>query len=199
MWIVAGPNGAGKSTFTNFGIVEKAAGSELIRLNADERTKEIVAQNPDTPAPNLRAAEETDAELASLIEEGVSFLIETVLSSDKYIDDVQRAIQLGYAVGMIYVALAPPEDSVRRVALRVSQGGHDVPIERIVARWYRSLDMLGAFIPYLTALYVFDNTPPGAGGEQPEMIAFKDGKTGKVVITAAGRLPEIDHVLKPFT
>lgn len=65
LWIVAGPNGAGKTTMVAAGVVRQIAGTNLINLislNADQRTSEILAANPDTPDANLRAAIEIDAE-----------------------------------------------------------------------------------------------------------------------------------------
>ena len=44
--------------------------------------------------------------------------METVLSSDKYIDDIQRARTLGFHIGVIYVGLANAADSAARVTIR---------------------------------------------------------------------------------
>jgi len=117
-WIVAGPNGAGKTTLVEKGILQAIAGHELVTLNADVRTRELLAVDPLMPDANLRAAIEIDGEVAACIEQRVDVMVETVLSSDKYIDDVERALELGYQVGTIYIGLASPADSVRRVALR---------------------------------------------------------------------------------
>jgi predicted ABC-type ATPase len=118
-------------------------------------------------------------------------VVETVLSSDKYLDDVDRARTLGYQVGMIYVGLASPGDAVRRVALRHARGGHDVPTDKVVARWSRSIAMLGRMAGKLDRLFVFDNTRP----EGPRLIAFGFGR--QVTLLGAVRIPEIDAVLLP--
>lgn len=183
---------------TAHGILQNLTGLALRQLNADERTKAILAADPAVDGANLKAAQEIDAELAACIEQGEDVLVETVLSSEKYLDDVERAKARGYSIGIIYVSLATPEESVRRVALRRELGGHDVPIDRIKIRWRRSIEMLARFVPFATALYVLDNTEPsGSGG--PQLIAFKDDSTGKVVLTAPGRIPSVDRVLAPFT
>ena len=188
-WIIAGPNGAGKTTLVSAGVVRKAAGIELTSLNADVRTAAILANAPDTPDANLRAAIEIDAKVVECIDEGRDFLVETVLSSDKYLDDVQRAIRLGYRIGVIYVALETPQDAVRRVRLRHDRGGHDVPLDRIVERWSRSIGMLGRLAPMADRLYVFDNTDP----DTPVLIARKD--RGPITWVSANRIPAIDAVL----
>ncbi len=189
-WIVAGPNGAGKTTLVSAGVVARAAGVDLISLNADARTAEILAAEPDAPDANLRAAIDTDAKVTACIEGGVDFLVETVLSSDKYLDDIARAIALGYRIGVIYVGLVRPEASIRRVRQRHQRGGHDVPIDRIVARWSRSITMFGRLLPQANEVFVFDNSST----DGPVLIARKNG--GQITILHPGRIPEIDAVLR---
>ena len=188
-WIVAGPNGAGKSTLVASGAVREALGPDLVCLNADVRTQLILHADPTAADANLRAAIETDAQVAANIELGVSFLVETVLSSDKYLDDIARAVSLGYQIGVIYVGLATPQDAVRRVALRRAMGGHDVPADRVIARWSRSIAMLGRIVPFADRLYVFDNSST----KGPVLIARKDGVQLELLLP--GCLPEIDAVL----
>jgi predicted ABC-type ATPase len=196
MWIIAGPNGAGKSTFTRHGVIREVSGQSLIELTADQRTREILAVEPGARDAELRAARDTDASVAECITQGKDFLIETVLSTDKYLDDVEHALSLGFRIGMVYVGLATPEDAIRRVALRVAQHGHDVPAARIVARWSRSAAMLGRFIPLCDRLTIFDNSRPATEGD-PILIAYKD-EHGRLVLFEQGRIPIIDDVLMPF-
>lgn len=189
-WIVAGPNGAGKTTLVSAGVVARAAGVDLISLNADARTAEILAAEPDAPDANLRAAIDTDARVAACIEDGVDFLVETVLSSDKYLDDVARALALGYRIGVIYVGLVRPEASIRRVRQRHERGGHDVPIDRIVERWSRSIGTFGRLLPQAHEVFVFDNSST----DGPVLIARKTGD--RITLLHPGRIPEIDTVLR---
>jgi predicted ABC-type ATPase len=197
MWIVAGPNGAGKSTLTRYGVIPGISGQNLVELNADERAQQILAAEPEISNAALRAARDTDARVARCITQDEDFLIETVLSTDKYIRDAERALSLGFQIGMVYVGLATPQDAIRRVALRVARQGHDVPADRIVARWARSAAMLGRFIPLCERLYVFDNSRAATEGD-PVLIAYKD-QGGRVVLLEQGRIPAIDEVLRPFT
>jgi predicted ABC-type ATPase len=190
-WIVAGPNGAGKTTLVEKGIIQAITGHDLVTLNADVRTRELLAADPQLPDANLRAAIAIDAQVAACIEQRVDVLVETVLSSDKYLDDVDRARTLGYQVGMIYVGLASACDAVRRVALRHARGGHDVPTDKVVSRWSRSIAMLGRMVGKLDRLFVFDNTRP----EGPRLIAFGIGR--QVTLLGTDRIPEIDAVLLP--
>jgi predicted ABC-type ATPase len=72
-WILAGPNGAGKSTIEESGMPGAIIGHGLLTLNADVRTREIMADNPALTNPNLQAAIEIDARVATNIEQGVDF------------------------------------------------------------------------------------------------------------------------------
>lgn len=188
-WMVAGPNGAGKTTLVESGLLQAIIGHDLLTLNADVRTRALLAADPLLVDANLRAAIAIDAELAAAIEQRTDVLVETVLSSDKYLDDVGRARALGYQVGMIYIGLATSADAVRRVALRRQRGGHDVPPEKVVLRWSRSIAMLGRMIEQLDRLFVFDNTLP----EGPRLMALK--VDGKLTLLETGRIAAIEAVL----
>lgn len=189
---MAGPNGAGKTTLVEQGIIQAITGHDLVTLNADVRTRELLATDPLMADANLRAAIETDGRVAACIEQRVDVLVETVLSSDKYLDDVDRARSLGYQVGMIYIGLATTADAVRRVALRQARGGHDVPPDKVISRWSRSIAMLGRVKDKLDRLFVFDNTR----AEGPRLIALGIGR--QVTLLEAGRIAEIDAVLSPL-
>jgi predicted ABC-type ATPase len=188
-WIVAGPNGSGKSTLVDSGAVNHLLGADLVYLNADVRTRQILDADPGTSNANLTAAIEIDARVASCIDHGTDFVVETVLSSDKYLDDIERALRLGYELGLIYVCLKRPADSVRRVVARREDGGHDVPPDRIVARWYRSIAILGRIAMKMHRLYVYDNTSTHG----PILIAANEGQG--LMLLSPGRIPEIDAVL----
>lgn len=55
------------------------------------------------------------------------------------IDFIQRAKQAGFFVRLFFVGTDNPSINAKRVALRVMEGGHDVPISKIIARYTRSL------------------------------------------------------------
>ena len=134
----------------------------LVSLNADQVARAYRADDSEASDDEiaLRAARRTDANLDQLIEAGRSCLIETVLSSDKYLATVARAKAAGYWVGLIYVLLRDPALNVARVAQRVALGGHGVPEQRIRARWERSLARLPAFAALADAVVVWDNSDP---------------------------------------
>jgi predicted ABC-type ATPase len=145
---IAGPNGAGKTTF--FEAHLKSSGLRF--LNADAFAREL-----DVDA--YEAARMISALRTELVNQRESFIFETVFSDpvgDK-LGFLKHSVQSGYAVVLCFVGIAGPERSEQRVAMRVSQGGHDVPSEKLVERFPRTLANLAAAIRELPCVLIFDN------------------------------------------
>lgn len=64
----------------------------------------------------------------------------------------------GYTVVQCLIELASADQSDQRVAMRVSQGGHDVPADNIRSRFPRTLSNLHTAILQLPHVTVFDNS-----------------------------------------
>lgn len=193
MWIIAGPNGAGKSTLTA-SLLDQPNFTNLRKLNADERTAALRRRHPRVSLDelNLRAAQQIDAEVVDGIERGHSFLVETVLSSDKYHDDVLAAKAAGFNIGLIYISLHPPELSPLRVSERVMKGGHAVDAAKAVARYTRSHAQLTWFAARADALFVYDNS---AVDGMPVLIASRATATAALIIHQRGLNPAVDRAL----
>ncbi|KJU86984.1 Zeta toxin [Candidatus Magnetobacterium bavaricum] len=159
MWIIAGPNGAGKSSFVGDFLVD-IGHRNLLKLNADERTIELRKKFPAAlqDTLNLKAAIEIDKTVECCIKSRVSFVVETVLSSQKYRDDVLAAKEAGFKIGMIYISLYPPELSPQRVSERVAKGGHNVRAEKAIERYRKSHEQLSWFAPQADVFMAFDNS-----------------------------------------
>ena len=145
---LAGPNGAGKTTFYHAHLKPAA----LRFVNADVLAHELNLE----PYAAARTADALRRELVRLRE---SFIFETVFSdpvADK-LAFLKEAASVGYNVVLIYIAIASPQASEDRVAMRVSQGGHDVPTEKLESRFPRTLANLKAAIRELPHVLVFDN------------------------------------------
>ena len=145
---LAGSNGAGKSTF--FEAHLKSSGLRF--LNADVFAKELEMDAYD-------AARMVAALRVELVRHCESFVFETVFSDpvgDK-LAFLKQTAQSGYAVVLCFIGIADANISELRVAMRVSQGGHDVPTEKLIARFPRTLANLSAAIRELPCVLVFDN------------------------------------------
>lgn len=145
---LAGPNGAGKTTFYHSHL--QLAGLRLV--NADVLAREL-GMNP------YEAATAAAAIRRELVRQRESFVFETVFSDpvgDK-LAFLQEAAQAGYTVLLCFIGVSSPEISQDRVAMRVLEGGHDVPPEKIAARYPRILKNLKAAIRNLPHGWIFDN------------------------------------------
>ena len=124
--VLAGPNGAGKSTITP----RVHLGP---KIDPDFIAKSINPQNPDAAA--LPAARQAIGDLKQYKVQGRSFTYETTLSSNAALMEIADAKSKGYEVRLYFVALGSAEQSARRVAYRVTQGGHDIPAAAIARRF----------------------------------------------------------------
>jgi predicted ABC-type ATPase len=95
-----------------------------------------------------------------------------------------EAADRGVEVHVWYVALESADLHVQRVRARVAAGGHDIPEERIRARYDSSRENLIRLLPKLSSVHVFDNSRP------------PDAKTGivepkSVLKMESGRIHEV--------
>lgn len=146
--VLAGSNGAGKSTFHRAHL-ERAG---LRFVNAD-----VVARELDL-AP-YAAARLADAVRRQLVAQRESFVFETVFSdpAGTKLAFLEESVRLGYTVVLCFIGISGPGVSEQRVAMRVSQGGHDVPPEKLIARFPRTMANLRAAIRVLPHVWIFDN------------------------------------------
>jgi predicted ABC-type ATPase len=93
-----------------------------------------------------------------LLRNQVSFTIETVMSHPSKVDLLRQAQNGGFRTYLYYIATDDPAINISRVRNRVIMGGHSVPEDLIVNRYYRSLDLLMDAIRYTNRAYVFDNS-----------------------------------------
>jgi predicted ABC-type ATPase len=131
------------------------------KLNADRVARALVEEEQATtaaPPQVLEAARlvDTTAQCLTLLRE--PFVLETVLSSDKYRSLVPAARRAGLIFRLVYVTTMHPDINVARVRQRVLAGGHDVPVDKIRERWQRSMDNLGWFAARADRLVVVDNS-----------------------------------------
>ncbi|MBI4953377.1 MAG: AAA family ATPase [Myxococcales bacterium] len=198
--IVGGPNGSGKSTFTKAALdLPEFAGLEV--LNPDEIGKELRGRGLHKLLNRLgplRAYTDWVAvrDVGRRVEEATaarrSFIVETVLSTDKYMAVVRRARELEFYVALMFVTLPNPALNWLRVQARRALGGHGVPEGKVRERWERSHDVLGAFAPLADEVRVFDNS--SADGV-PLLVASKARRLDAFILHAPGVLPRVERAL----
>lgn len=91
-----------------------------------------------------------------------SLVFETVLSIPQKIDYIKRAKAAGFFVRLFFVSTSSPAINAARIAKRVMEGGHDVPIPKIISRYQRSISNCAAASRIADRTYVYDNSVDNA-------------------------------------
>jgi predicted ABC-type ATPase len=182
-WIVAGPNGSGKSSNYQGLDVEASARSVWI-INPDLLTARLrESEGLALYDANLQAVLRIEAWLEASIRAHQAVGVETVLSTDKYRRLVTIARELRFKVRLTYVILDSPQRCIERVRQRVKKGGHDVPQDKIVERYARSLAQLPWFLDQADEAWLVDNSDAS-----PKMMGRKrDG----VITLDPDALPQV--------
>ena len=145
---LAGPNGAGKSTFYHAHL--RLAGLRFVNADVLARALKINPYEAATVADSLRR---------ELVRQGESFVFETVFSDpvgDK-LGFLRDAAAAGYTVVLCFIGISGADVSEQRVAMRVTQGGHDVPTEKLESRYPRTMANLTTALLEIPYVWIFDN------------------------------------------
>lgn len=155
LYIIAGCNGAGKTTASFTVLPEMLNCREFV--NADEIAAGLSPFNPEGVA--IQAGRLMIERIISLLKEGETFAFETTLSTRSYVKLIQQAKRRGYFVTLLFFSLSTPEQAVRRVAKRVSLGGHDIPTDVIYRRYDAGLrNLFQLYMPVCDYWALYDNS-----------------------------------------
>lgn len=152
--IIAGPNGAGKTTFAREFLPNEA--NCPVFVNAD-----LIAAGLSPFAPELAAFKagrimlETIADYAK---RGESFSFETTLSGLTYAQMIPVWRSSGYVVELAFLSLPDVEMAIERVAIRVKQGGHNVPEEVIRRRFAHGIKNFERYKLLVDSWQLYDNS-----------------------------------------
>jgi predicted ABC-type ATPase len=106
----------------------------------------------------LKAAQFAEKQRERCLENHSSLIFETVLSAPDKIDFIQRAKQQNYFIRLFFIGTDNPQINAFRIAQRVMHGGHDVPIQKIISRYYKSIANCILLSKIVDRLYVYDNS-----------------------------------------
>ena len=170
--VIAGPNGSGKTRWTQELLAHKWL-QDCIYINPDEIAETRYA---DLGGWNSRDATVKALQYASKLRERclqnkTSFVFETVFSTDEKVAFVRRAIAAGYFVRFCFIATDRPAINAARVTDRIMEGGHTVPLEKIIARYYRSIVNATRVLSEVDRAYVFDNSVDGVPPQRQFRVA----------------------------
>lgn len=164
IYIIAGPNGAGKTTFANRFLPGFVQCREF--LNADLIAAGLSPFSPESQA--IRASQLMLERLHGLLEKRQSFSLETTLAGKSYRQAIPQWQELGYRVVLIFLWLPSVEMAIERVAVRVREGGHNIPEAMIRRRYRRGIDNLfQLYLPLVADAYIYD------GSQLPPELAWE--------------------------
>ena len=154
--VVAGPNGSGKTSTT-------------IQLLANEWSEGSLYINPDniaqeqfgdwnSPEAVLKAARYATDLRYKCLNEKRDFVFETVFSSDEKLEFLRKAHESGFFIRVFFVCTNKPKINVSRITKRYLEGGHEVPISKIISRYFKSLENACEAIEFVDRAYIYDNS-----------------------------------------
>ena len=154
LYIIAGCNGAGKTTASFSVLPDLLECREFV--NADEIARGLSPFNPESVA--IEAGRLMIQRIESLVGQRKTFAIETTLATRSYAALVHKVHDLGYNVVLLFFWLPSPEIAVKRVAKRVSEGGHNISSETIYRRYRLGLqNFFEIFIDIVDSWSFYDN------------------------------------------
>lgn len=143
--VFAGPNGSGKTTITKLArIIEPYINADNIKqaMKCDDMTAAIEAEKLREKA----------------IEERKSFTFETVLSTERNINLLNKAKEQGYFIRSVFIFTRDVNINVSRVRSRSLSGFHDVPVDKIIKRYDKSIANIKELYKVSDIMYLYDNT-----------------------------------------
>ena len=154
VYIIAGCNGAGKTT-ASFTILPEILGCREF-VNADEIAKGLSPFQPEKVA--FEAGRIMLERINILLQSEESFAFETTLATKTYKQKLVAAAAKGFSIKLLFFWLPSIEMAIHRVAIRVSEGGHNIPRDIIARRYQRGIENLfKIYLPLCDSWMIFDN------------------------------------------
>ena len=155
LYIIAGCNGAGKTTASYTILPEVLDCKEFV--NADEIAKGLSPFQPESVA--MQAGRIMLARMDELLQKGETFAFETTLATKSYKQKIEWAQANGYEVTLLFFWLRNSKLAKKRVAQRVSEGGHNIPDEIIERRYHSGItQLITTYMDMIEKYYIFDNS-----------------------------------------
>jgi predicted ABC-type ATPase len=187
LYIIAGCNGAGKTT-ASFTVLPDMLDCEEF-INADEIARGLSPLNPEKAA--IEAGRLMLGKINKLISNRIDFAFETTLSTKSYTNTIEKAKVQGYQTTLVFFWLDSVELAIERVKTRVLEGGHNIPREVIIRRYFAGLkNLFGLYVSICDYWMIFDNSKSPstliAEGYSDKDIDIKNINTFELIKQQAG-------------
>jgi len=110
----------------------------VLYISADAIAERLVSSPEEMDSVKVQAGRLFIQEIQGLIQAGTDFIVEVTLAGKGFARTITELKSVGYTVTIVFIFLKSPETSVARVRNRVQAGGHHVPTEDVIRRFYRS-------------------------------------------------------------
>lgn len=154
--VIAGPNGSGKTSVTSR-ILHHEWMENAVYINPD-----IIAQEKfgdwNSKEAVMQAVRYCEELREKCLVEHKSLIFETVLSVEDKLDYILRAKEAGFFIRFFFVCTEHPTINASRIARRVMEGGHDVPITKIISRYNKSIANCCIVSEFVDRTYIYDNS-----------------------------------------
>ncbi len=154
--VIAGPNGSGKTTITSK-ILKHEWMEDALYVNPDQVAQDRFGDWNSKEAV-MQAVEYCEKQREDCLLDGKSLIFETVLSSENKVAFIRRAREAGFFIRIFFVATSHPSINAARIAQRVMEGGHDVPITKVISRYYKSILNCKRCASLADRVYIYDNS-----------------------------------------
>ena len=154
--LLAGPNGAGKSTLYRALVASGSISSQFEFVNADLYEQSHLRHIADLQKRSEAARDWADNRREALLNAKTGFVSETVFSHESKLALITQAQAMGFDVVLYVVSLDDPQRLLARVRQRVCEGGHDVPAQRILERYPRTMANLKKAVRLADLAFVYD-------------------------------------------
>jgi predicted ABC-type ATPase len=173
VYVIAGPNGAGKTTFAVEFLPQLAGCRNFV--NADLIARGLSPLDVDAVA--LEAGRVFLRQIQAQVAARRDFAFETTLSGLGYVRMLRMMRRRGYRVRLYYLWIPTVQLTLKRIAERVSRGGHDIPDDVARRRYGKGLtNLFRHYLPRTDYCAVFDNS-----SARPRLLYEKSGGAERVL------------------
>ena len=154
--LLAGPNGAGKSTLYRAHVSNGGFVKTLEFVNADLYEQSHLAHIADLQKRSEAARDWANSRREALLNTKTSFVSETVFSHESKLVLITKAQAMGFDVVLYVVSVGDPQRLLARVSQRVREGGHNVPAQRVLDRYPRTMANLKKAVRLADLAFIYD-------------------------------------------